>query len=233
MSLIADLSSLSPTAQIELFELDLTALGGDHLYFHAGTNQLGVAVVWKGQPYTPASIQAEGFNYDGSGPLPRPKLRIGNVTDAITGYLFEYDDLQGARVIRRRTMARYLDAVNFAAGNSTADPSQQFQDEIFFVDRVSDDQPEYVELELAASYDIVNARIPSEVIVDNICSWEYRSGLGCDWAPDPVTGPFFDANDAPTTSLNDVCSQRLSGCKCRFLDEPLPFGAFLAAGLVR
>ena len=233
MPLLADVTSLSPTAQIELFELDLSALGGGFLRFHAGTNELGVAVVWQGQTYTPGSIEAEGFSYDGSGPLPRPKLRFGNVTGTLTGYLFDFDDLKGAKITRKRTLAAYLDAVNFAAGNPGADPDQQMPDEVYFIDRLSQDDGVIVEFELGASYDVLSAKVPAQTVIDNLCDSDYRSGEGCDWTPDPVTGPWFDANDLPTTEANDKCSHRLTGCKCRFLNRPLPFGGFPGAGLVR
>ena len=63
-------------------------------------------------------IQAEGFAYQ-KGQLPRPTLTISNALGTITAILLNVNtvtvgnDLTGATVTRIRTLARYLDAVNF------------------------------------------------------------------------------------------------------------------------
>ena len=63
-------------------------------------------------------IQAEGFAFQ-KGQLPRPTLTISNALGTITAILLNVNqvttgnDLTGATVTRIRTLARYLDAVNF------------------------------------------------------------------------------------------------------------------------
>jgi len=63
-------------------------------------------------------IQAEGFAFR-EGQLPRPTLTISNALGTITAILLNVNqvttgnDLTGATVTRIRTLARYLDAVNF------------------------------------------------------------------------------------------------------------------------
>src|SRR5690606_25865634 len=129
----ADIQSLGQSALIELFELDLTPLGGDIFRFHAGTNELGTPIVWAGNSYQPMPIQAEGFDITTRGQLPRPKLRIANI-DGVISQAVQGGDICGMKVTRRRTFARYLDAVNFSAGNPTADPSAEFPQDVFFID---------------------------------------------------------------------------------------------------
>src|SRR5690606_40429208 len=73
----------------------------DLFYFHAGTNALTQPIVWQGQTYQPLPIMVEGFTYDGQGALPRPKLKIANVTKIVSAFLANYDDLVGAREIGR------------------------------------------------------------------------------------------------------------------------------------
>lgn len=112
-AITSEIQKLEPSAIIELFELDATAFGGDLLRFHAGTNGVRQNLVWQGNTYTAFPVQASGFDMSGNGQLPRPKLQVANVTGAITLLVLTYDDLLGAKVTRKRTMAKYLDAVNY------------------------------------------------------------------------------------------------------------------------
>lgn len=118
MPIAEDIQKLDPSARIELFELDLSQISrssSDRYYFHAGTNQLNGDIVWKGQTYTNYPVEATGFEMNAKGSLPRPTLKASNVSGLITALDAAYDGLVGAKVIRRRTLARYLDAVNFPA----------------------------------------------------------------------------------------------------------------------
>lgn len=120
----SEIQKLEPSAIVELFEMDASSFGGDLLRFHAGTNGLTTNVVWQGNTYTAFPIQASGFDYSGNGQLPRPKLQVANLTGAITLLVLTYDDLLGAKITRKRTLAKYLDAVNFAGGNNLLLQSQ-------------------------------------------------------------------------------------------------------------
>jgi lambda family phage minor tail protein L len=221
-------------ALVELFEIDLTPWSGGILRFHAGKNALGEDVVFDGQTYLALPIQAEGFEH-ASGQAPRPKLRLANVTGAITGYILDYDEILGAKVTRRRTLAKYLDAVNFAAGNPDADPDAQFPPEVWFVERRAMETKLLVEFDLSASYDVASVSLPGRQIIANVCPAIYRDATtGCSWSPDPETGPFFDADDEATTAGNDRCSHRLTGCRARFgQNGELPYMGFPASGLIR
>lgn len=113
MTIQQDIHALAAGQLVELFEIDSTALGGNVLRVHAGTNGLGGNVVWQGQTYQPFPIEASGFEFSGKGQIPRPVLRIANVTGYMGTLVRSFDDLVGAKVTRRRTMVKYLDAVNF------------------------------------------------------------------------------------------------------------------------
>ena len=173
----------------------------------------------------------EGFEFNGNGQVPRPRLRVANVTGAITALVLTYQDLVGAKITRKRTLAKYLDAVNFEGGvNPTADPSAEFADDVYYVDRKSRETRDVVEFELAASFDLEGVTLPRRQIVQNVCPWRYR-GSECGY-----TGTaYLDANDqAVGSSSLDICGKRLSSCKARFgQSAELPFGGFPAAGLIR
>ena len=71
------------------------------------------------------------------------------------------NDLTGAKVTRIRTLAKFIDAANFADGpNATADPNAEFPQEIYVVDRKSTETREVVEFEVAAPTDLAGVRIP-------------------------------------------------------------------------
>ena len=120
--IITDLQKINPSAIIELFtlETDATLHGSAQTYrFHNGTNLNNNSdIIWAGNQYLKMPIQAEGFAYQ-KGQLPRPTLTISNALGTITAILLNVNtvtvgnDLTGATVTRIRTLARYLDAVNF------------------------------------------------------------------------------------------------------------------------
>lgn len=229
-SITSEIQKLAPSAVIELFVLDLSLFNQGIVRFHAGTNELLRQVVWQGNVYEPYPIIVEGFEFTGNGQSPRPKLRVANVKGTITALILSYQDLIGAKVTRKRTLAKYLDAVNFASGNPTADATAEFADDFFFVDRKSKETRDVVEFELAASFDLEGVSLPRRQIVQNVCPWSYR-GAECGY----TGAAYFNANDQTvTSSATDVCGKRLSSCQKRFgTNAELPFGGFPAAGLIR
>jgi lambda family phage minor tail protein L len=216
-----DLQQLDPGALVEFFELDLTDRGGDLLRFHAGVNELGTDVVWQGNTYTRFPIEADGFDVRSSGTMPRPKVRVANISGLMGAEAAQYDDLVGAKFTRKRTFTRYLDAVNFTgAVNPDADPNQHLPDDLWFIEQKTSENRLMIEWELASAFDLQGTQLPNRQVIQNTCVWKYKS------AECGYTGTdYFDANDAPTTVLNDFCAKRMSSCRKRFT-ENVPFGGF-------
>lgn len=228
MSVREDIQKLAPGAIVELYEVHVDA---EVFRFHSGTNELGSDVVWQGSTYTRFPIDASGFELRGSGTLPRPKVSVANVTGLIGALVRENNDLVGCKFIRRRTFVQYLDAVNFAGGvNPTADPNAALPDEVYFIDRKATENAVVVEFELAAAMDVHGVKLPRRQVIQNVCTWGYRSAE-CGYAG----GAVADINDQATSDLNaDQCGKRLGSCKLRFgAFAELPFGGFPAAGLIR
>jgi lambda family phage minor tail protein L len=212
-----------------LFEIDLTEIGGPVDYFH-GHRQAG-DIVWQGKRYAPWAITAEGFAYSGQGPSPMPTLSVGNVNGLISALCLALDDLVGGRLVRRRTLGQYLDAESFPDGsNPAADPTQELPPETWFIERKAHEDNESVAFELSSPLDFGDERLPRRQIISNRCTWKYRSAE-CGY----TGGPRADENDVPTDDpAKDKCSGCLRGCKLRFGENnPLPFGGFPAAGLIR
>ncbi|WP_016683827.1 phage minor tail protein L, partial [Yersinia pestis] len=160
MGIKADIQSLSPSALIELFELDMSnTTSGGKLFFHAGTNELMEPVVWQGVSYEPWPIKASGFDKTGQGTLPRPKIQVSNFAGTVSAEVQANDYLVGCRIIRKMTLARFLDAANFKDGNPTADPNQHFPDEMWFVEQKTLETHEVVEFELSSVFDLMGVQL--------------------------------------------------------------------------
>ena len=134
---ISETQAINPGSLIELFELttDAALHGSATTYrFHAGTNEINNGnIIWDGNTYIAIPLEAEGFKY-ANGQLPRPTLTISNVTNVITAILLNVNqvtpgnDLTGAIVKRRTTLARFLDAANFAPVATTTTTTQTVAD---------------------------------------------------------------------------------------------------------
>lgn len=228
MSVTGDIQTLDPGSLIELFEVDATVLGVGVLRFH-GYTQIG-SLWWKGLEYAPWPIQAEGFARTSDKP-PSPVFSLSNLDGSITSLCLGYSDLVGATFTRRRTLGKYLDAVNFPGGiNATADSTQSLPDEIWYVERKTHEDDQQVSFELASAMDFNGIMLPRRQIIANQCPWIYRSAE-CGYAG----GAVADVNDVATAVLlNDVCGKRVKSCKLRFGETGvLNFGGFAAAALVR
>ena len=171
-SVVSDLQSINPSAIIELFTLTTTAaLHGSATThrFHNGTSlKDNGEIVWAGDTYQRFPIQAEGFAFQ-KGQLPRPTLTVSNALGTITAILLNVNetttgnDLTGATVTRIRTLAKFLDAVNFPSNINpygTPDPNAEFPQEIYSIDRKSAESREIVTFELAAVIDLAGIRAP-------------------------------------------------------------------------
>lgn len=222
----ADIQSLEPTSIIEMLVLDMSSVDGGLAHFHAGTNGLTQPIVWQGQTYDALPIETEGFNVITKGTLPRPKIRVANINGLLSAEVVAYDDLVGCKVTRKRTFAKYLDAVNFPGGvNPTADSSQKFSDDVWFIDSKTNENKYMIEWELASAFDVQGVQLPFRQVIQNSCPWRYR-GAECGW-----TGGYYDkADEATNDPTKDVCSKKLSGCKCRYgSTATLPFGGYPGA----
>ncbi|WP_443096809.1 phage minor tail protein L [Stenotrophomonas sp. PUT21] len=106
----ADAQQLEPGGRVTVYELDASSFGADQLFFHQHL-QTGV-IWWQGQEYGAWPIEATGFERTSDQP-PNPRLRVSNIDGRIGALCLMYDDMVGARIVRRQTLVKYLDAANF------------------------------------------------------------------------------------------------------------------------
>ena len=239
-----ELLKSSPFAIIELFELHLNQdiHGSETIFrFYNGVvvqTQTG-EIIYNGNTYLAIPIEAEGFEYTaGQTGFPRPTLRVGNLFSVVSALMLNVNettfgnDLTGAKVVRIRTLSRFLDAVNFDSDtNPYGTPSgEQMPQEIYFVNRKIVENRDVVEFELAAKLDLENIKAPKRQCLANVCQWEYKGGAdgtrdGCTWRPGTThDARFYDEND------NLLGASAATSFAYSTGDEILASGASLTAG---
>ncbi|MDR5800632.1 phage minor tail protein L [Caballeronia sp. LZ001] len=214
----ADVQRLEPGVLINLFELDLTSRGGEVLRFHA--HQHGGLIKWQGQQYHAFPVQIMGFGRTGDAAQPTPTLSVANLDGAISRLCERFADLVGAPVRRRRTLAQYLD------DSAQADPHAEMPVEVWLIEQKTLETAAVVEFSLSSPLDLSGRKLPARQIISAVCQWEYR-GAECGYRGTD----YFTRNNIKTKKPEeDMCGGRLSCCRKRFKDVPLPFGGFPAAG---
>lgn len=226
------LRSLEPSAIIELFQVHLTEAvnGMDTIFhYHAGTNEIRNPIVFNNLVYDAIPCEVKGFSKTTKGTLPRPTMSIANANSGMSSLLSSLNFLQAA-VCRIRTCYKFIDAVNYASGiNPNADPTAVFDppavgsiypsSDVWYIDRIAQENNIAVIFELSSKLDLTNLQLPSRQILE-FCPWRY-GGEQCRY-----TGQngYFDINDGPTSKANDVCAHRYSSCVKRHPTGDLPFG---------
>ena len=209
---IRDISSLQHSAIVELFELDMTALGvtSNPVTRFCNLTNGSASVYWRGVEYPPFPIEATGYEFSGKGTLPRPTAKVANFQGVITNLVLSNDDLLGAKFTRKRTLAKYLD------GMPNANTTMEFPDDVYFIERKISENALFVEFELVSALDLEGFMLPNRLITAN-CGWSYSSPT--------------NRNDLCGYTGNlPTCSKLLggnNGCEAHFgTDAELPFGGF-------
>lgn len=209
IELIKSLADLEQDAEVVLYEFDLTIAGGGIIRLHNGMNEKHENVVWKSHEYEAFPMEGEGFEFTAEGAAPTPTLTMSNLDGLLMGIINDLGDIRGSMITRRITSAKYLDEVNFIAGNKYASP---FQEDIqyFVLDRVASQNRESITLELAIPAS--NNRESGREVRAGVCQWAYRDG-DCGYTGAAVA----DIYDIATTDpKRDECSKSIQGCKARF-----------------
>ncbi len=200
----SELFSLEPTALLEFFVIyyDYVNTPDDKLYIHGGTNGINGSIYWQGVEYLPFPIQSSGFESKGDGSLPRPKLAVSNQDFFVSNLIRRYNNLIGAKVVRKRTFLKFLDNSNFAESRNpygSADPTAGLEDQVFFILRRASENRAAIELELASPLEIENVTFPRRTVMARYCSFHYR-GNGCRYMGPPVA----DENNLRLTLPTDL-----------------------------
>ena len=146
--------------------------------FHAGNNMKDSGdIIWQSNTYSRMPCKAEGFKYTGKGKLPRPTIGFSNLLGTITAIIqltnnatiLPFTDLAGAKVTRRRTLARFLDETNFPSNINpykvgSVDPTAEMPQEIYFIDRKIVENRDIVQFELVSTFDLIGISAPKKLV---------------------------------------------------------------------
>ncbi|MDN5418763.1 MAG: phage minor tail protein L, partial [Acinetobacter sp.] len=95
-------------------------------------------IIFNGQTFEPMALQVSGLEMRSDGKASAPTLSMANnikgIQGAVTAYCLQFGDFAGAKIKVITTLAKYLDAENFSAGNATANPSEK-REQIWFIEQ--------------------------------------------------------------------------------------------------
>lgn len=201
--LFAEAFSLTPSALITLFEIDVGLIGFERgvisqneinyqnntiFRFHNNVKLTHSSIFWRGQEYVAAPIIAEDFEVKLRGTLPTPTLTITVSDDGIPALsqlkdrLLQLGDLVGAKVTRIKTFAKFIDAVNFynqiPPDGFSPNPNAVFPSDIYYIDSKSHEDKSSIQFILGSMLDVQGQKLPGRLVNANSCPHQYR-GHGC------------------------------------------------------
>ncbi|MCE5333189.1 MAG: phage minor tail protein L [Desulfobacteraceae bacterium] len=167
-----------------------------------------------------------GFETNGQGSLPRPKITVSNVNLAIGAAAIAWKDLLRATIYRYRTLKKYL------VGEASEDLTAHWPVDIYRMERKTDQNKFYLAWELKCLLDCEGQKLPRRQVLRNACTKIYRryvSGTTFDYTQTtcPYAGTaYYNTLGTIVTIDKDKCGKRVSDCRLRFGNAPLPTTAF-------
>ena len=188
-------------------------------------------IIWQGETFEPMALEVSGLEMRSDGKASVPTLsmanNIGGIQNAVSALCLQLGDFAGAKLKVITTLAKYLDAENFSAGNASA--SNEAKEQLWYIEQKTSENANAVTFELSNPIDFEGLKIPVRQI-SNYCHWcamgNYR-GEECQF----TGAAMFTDKDEPTDNLAlDRCSGRLSSCRIR--NNEVRFGGFPASSLM-
>jgi lambda family phage minor tail protein L len=179
---VTELQNLENISIIELFELKLVS--GLHYSetnanptisykFHNGTNGISTDIRWQGETYTAVACDIEGFETGDNTVMARPTITFANAISNLSTILelvnqiTPFNDLQKAEVIRKRTMARFLDAENFTDNINpfgSPDRSKELEPHHYQINKKVVENNEICSFELVNTIDFEDLFLPRKQV---------------------------------------------------------------------
>lgn len=159
-SLSPDLQNLNQTSGfVELYVLDLTALGGAVYHYTNNISAIGGSLSFNGVPYTAIPIKSEGWNFVSTGQAPKPTLTVGNVQKNLLALVVSLGDMVGAKVTRYRTYEKYLD------NGATPDGSKFLGPEVFLIEQKIAHNKTFISWQLTSIIDRFGMKLPRRQVL--------------------------------------------------------------------
>ena len=210
--------------------IDNNQLAGHDYDISSTDKEIKRDIIWQGQAYSPVAIKSDGLELRGDGKASMPNLAIANTLNGINGAMsalcLQLSDFAGAKLTVITTLAKYLDAANFASGNPQA--RNEYKKQVWFVEQKTAENASQVTFELSNPVDFEGMKIPCREIT-NYCHWAVCGRYRQD--PCLYSGSaMFTKDGKPTDDQSlDYCGGSLADCKLR--DNTARFGGFPSSSL--
>lgn len=201
----ADLQGLTGDAIIELMILDLAPIDPTidpslrYIRFCNWNIADGQPVYYGADQYIALPYQSSGWQMKGSGVPPNPSISLGNIGLEWSGLINTWEDLIGAKLTRRRVLARYLSA------GATSPRTDHWPDEIWFIQQKESENKLAVTFRLASAFDLDGIQLPRRRTLRYSCMWAYR-GPECGYSGPPIA----DINDNLWTTSGNTTAEWLA-----------------------
>jgi len=210
--------------------IDNNQLAGHDYDISSTDKEIKRDIIWQGQVYSPVAIKSDGLELRGDGKASMPNLAIANTLNGINGAMsalcLQLSDFAGAKLTVITTLAKYLDAANFASGNPQA--RNEYKKQVWFVEQKTAENASQVTFELSNPVDFEGMKIPCREIT-NYCHWAVCGRYRQD--PCLYSGAaMFTKDGKPTDDPSlDYCGGTIESCRLR--DNTARFGGFPSSSL--
>lgn len=155
MTIQHEAQKLSGNSYIELYTLDATNIGGSIYHFTPSLlNEGQIYVSFGGVHYYSVPVQATGFEVNSNGSQAKPQISFSNVSRDLMSAVVSLGDLVGAKLTLTRTFTCFLD------GQPTADSTQYFPIETFYIDQKKQHDNQVIAWQLTSAIDRFDLMIP-------------------------------------------------------------------------
>lgn len=190
-----DLLGLEGDSIIDLFELDLEPLTTNPaLRFFRFCNWVqtdGSNVSYGNNDYQPIPVALRGFELKGDGTPPAPSVTVSNIGLDFTALANDWNDLVGAKFVRRRVLRKHLD------DGTNPSTSDHWPDEVWFIEQKTEETKVTVTFALSTAFDLDGVALPRRRALIHTCPWVYR-GAECGYTGPPVADVYDNAVDLTT-----------------------------------
>lgn len=226
-----DWERIYATVDTTNFTADTALISADKVY-DVGDEKVWMRnIIWQGETFEPMPLEVSGLEMRSDGKASAPTFsmanNIGGIQNAVSALCLQFSDFAGAKLKVITTLAKYLDAENFSAGNSTA--SNEAKEQLWYIEQKTSENASAVTFELSNPIDFEGLKIPVRQI-SNYCHWCAMGNFRGEECQYTGAAMFTDKDEPTDNPALDRCSGRLSSCRIR--NNEIRFGGFPASSLM-
>ena len=226
-----DWERIYATVDTTNFTADTALISADKVYDIGDEKVWMRNIIWQGETFEPMPLEVSGLEMRSDGKASAPTFsmanNIGGIQNAVSALCLQFSDFAGAKLKVITTLAKYLDAENFSAGNSTA--SNEAKEQLWYIEQKTSENASAVTFELSNPIDFEGLKIPVRQI-SNYCHWCAMGNFRGEECQYTGAAMFTDKDEPTDNPALDRCSGRLSSCRIR--NNEIRFGGFPASSLM-